>query len=447
MGYTPVFRREFSMWSCFSFALSISGHFGTLIAGFGALCLALSVAEISPAYPTSGAIYFTGKYLAPPEWAPIIAWLTGWLNPIGHICGSASHIIGVMATLSVFHSAANSMLTAWLNHFAKTYAVFHIAVLVAARVLLLAMQGEKHTSEYVFTHVEVASGWSLPGFSFLFGFLSVACTMTDYDATAHIAEEAKDPARIVPKAIALALKFTYVADWLYNIVLTFCMGEPASILASPIGQPIVQIFYNVMGKSPAIFFAVAAFVIMNFDAPLSYVWHRVWSRTNTQVASVWVYSLLCVLINLTGLRSYITIAAIFNLCAIALNWSYSIPILCKLIFNHFQPGPWNLGCASKIINIYAIAWTSFVSVIFLFPTVMPVKADNMYYAIVILIFVLPFSTGYWFLRGRFFYTGPRTNANIDPDITAFGSDDNLDSSQKKSASEQMSGQWLTSTTG
>jgi len=227
MGYKPVFKREFSMWSCFSFALSISGLFGTvattfsypltaggpasvvwcwLIAGFGALCLALSVAEISSAYPTSGAMYFTVKYLAPPEWVATIAWLDGWLNLIGQICGSASsvygasqmllaavsigsdfvyvpsqgHIIGVMAALSVLHSAVNSMSTAWLNHFAKTYAVFHIVVLVAACVSLLVMQKDKHSAEYVFTHVEAASGWTPPGFSFLFGFLSVAWTMTEY---------------------------------------------------------------------------------------------------------------------------------------------------------------------------------------------------------------------------------------------------------------------------
>ena len=62
--------------------------------------------------------------------------------------------------------------------------------------------------------------------------------MTDYDATAHIAEEAKDPARIVPKAISSALTFTYVVGWLFNIVLVFCMGDPAVILDNKIGQPV-----------------------------------------------------------------------------------------------------------------------------------------------------------------------------------------------------------------
>jgi len=70
-----VFKREFTLWSCFSFALSISGLFPSilttfsypliaggaacaiwawLLAGAGALSLALSSAEIASAYPTAG---------------------------------------------------------------------------------------------------------------------------------------------------------------------------------------------------------------------------------------------------------------------------------------------------------------------------------------------------------------------------------------------------------
>ena len=98
------------------------------------------------------------------------------------------HIIGVMAALSIFHALINSMSTAWLNRLANTYAVVHIAVLFAACVALLVLQKDKHTAEYAFTNVEPNSGWTPPGFSFLFGFLSVAWCMTDYDAAAHIAE-------------------------------------------------------------------------------------------------------------------------------------------------------------------------------------------------------------------------------------------------------------------
>lgn len=73
----------------------------------------------------------------------------------------------------------------------KTYVIFHVLVLVTCCIALLAKTGDKHTAAYVFKDIpDVAlSGWTPKGFSFLFGFLSVSWTMTDYDATAHITEE------------------------------------------------------------------------------------------------------------------------------------------------------------------------------------------------------------------------------------------------------------------
>jgi amino acid transporter len=43
------------------------------------MCLALSISEVASAYPTSGAMYFTIKYLAPAKYVPIIAWIDGTL--------------------------------------------------------------------------------------------------------------------------------------------------------------------------------------------------------------------------------------------------------------------------------------------------------------------------------------------------------------------------------
>jgi amino acid transporter len=87
-----------------------------------------------------------------------------------------SHIIGTMIALVIFHACINSLSTAWLNHLTKTYAVFHIAVLFSACVALLVLQKDKHDASYAFTYIdpEPLSGWTPPGFSFLFGFLSVA---------------------------------------------------------------------------------------------------------------------------------------------------------------------------------------------------------------------------------------------------------------------------------
>jgi amino acid transporter len=97
--------------------------------------------------------------------------------------------IGVMAALTVLTGLVNSLSTYWMEKMTKTYVIFHVCVLISCSVALLALTKDKHDAHYVFTNVDSESGWTPVGFSFLFGFLSVSWTMTDYDATAHITEE------------------------------------------------------------------------------------------------------------------------------------------------------------------------------------------------------------------------------------------------------------------
>ena len=172
--------------------------------------------------------------------------------------------IGVMAALTVLTGLVNSLSTYWMEKMTKTYVIFHVLVLLSCSIALLVKTNPKHDAHYVFTDVESTSGWTPVGFSFLFGFLSVSWTMTDYDATAHITEEISEPEIKAPWAISLAMLFTYLAGFLFNIVLCFCMGDPATILASPLAQPVAQIFYNSLGKGGGIFFTVCGFIIIKF---------------------------------------------------------------------------------------------------------------------------------------------------------------------------------------
>jgi amino acid transporter len=97
--------------------------------------------------------------------------------------------IGVMAALTVLTGLVNSMSTYWIEKMTQGYVIFHILVIFSCAIALLAVTKDKHDATFVFTNVESTSGWNPVGFSFLFGFLSVSWTMTDYDATAHITEE------------------------------------------------------------------------------------------------------------------------------------------------------------------------------------------------------------------------------------------------------------------
>ncbi|KAK0283047.1 polyamine transporter tpo5 [Friedmanniomyces endolithicus] len=472
-GYKPVFKREFGYLSTFSFAVSISGLFSTvattfsyplyaggsasavwcwLISGLGLLRFRACFG-IPYLWRPVGLPYYTISRTAPKAWVPSVSWVTGWLNLLGQVAGVASsewgaaalllaavsmgsdfaytptvgQTVGVMAGLTVITGLVNSLSTYWMEKMTKSIAL----------LALSKQAGTNHTAKYVFTDVENTSGWTPTGWSFMFGFLSVSWTMTDYDATAHITEEIKDPAVKAPWAISMAMLFTYVAGWLFNIVLCFVMGDIASILASPMQQPVAQIFYNVLGKAGGIVFTVCAFIIIKFVTftamqalartvfafsrdhlvPFSSLWTKILPLTGTPILAVWISVFWCIAINLIGLGSYTAIAGVFNVCAIALDWSYCIPIVCKLAFGKFERGPWHLGKFSPFINAWACIWTLFVSIIFVMPTALPVTAMTMNYAIVYLGAILFFSMLYWVVRGRKFYTGPLIEAEIGEDMS------------------------------
>ena len=191
------------------------------------MCIAASVAELVSAYPTSGGLYYTISRLISPNWVPSVSWVVGWLNLLGQVAGVASseygsaqlllaavsmgsgqitmpdgtisfnyvatvdQIIGVMAGLTILCGLINSLSTYWMEKVTKSYVIFHVLVIVSCAIALLVKTPSqyRHNAKYAFTHVESDSGWAPTGWAWLFGFLSVSWTMTDYDATAHISEE------------------------------------------------------------------------------------------------------------------------------------------------------------------------------------------------------------------------------------------------------------------
>ncbi|KAH6650410.1 amino acid/polyamine transporter I [Chaetomium tenue] len=475
MGYKPVFKREFSTWSSFSFAMSICGVYSSLmstwiyglqaggagaimwswiIGGAGALALAISLAELSSAYPSAGAMYSVLKHVAPESQGPWLCWMSGYITLAGVIAGTASteyassqmllaavsiatdfsyvpstgHVFAVMVLLSVLHAAINSLPTRWLTRLTSGYVVFHMSILVGASVCLLVQTKDKHSITYAFTDFQPTSGWTPPAFAMLFGCLSPAWTMTNADSTARIAEEAKDPGRVIPRAIAHASTVTYIIGLAFNLILVICMGDPLTLITSPSGQPVAQLFYNALGRAPAVFFTLAGFAVMNLVAipglqggsrtiyafarddlvPLSRVWRRISPRSQTPVAAVWLYAGLGVAVNLLGLVSHTAISAVFNVCTVALNLSYMLPIICKMVYGRFERGPWHLGRWGFVVNLVAVVWNVFMSVVFFLPTNMPVTSENMNYASVVFVSVLLFSGGFWYTHGRHYYTGPAT---------------------------------------
>lgn len=106
LGYKQELKRGLSVLSNFAFSFSIisvmagvtttystglryggpvSMTLGWLVVSAFNGCMALSMAEICSAYPTSGGLYYWSAKLAGNDWAPFASWITGWFNITGQV--------------------------------------------------------------------------------------------------------------------------------------------------------------------------------------------------------------------------------------------------------------------------------------------------------------------------------------------------------------------------
>jgi amino acid transporter len=198
--------------------------------------------------------------------------------------------------------------------------------------------------------------------------------------------------------------------------------------------------------------------------PLSHIWSVTSKRSDTPVRAVWLCTALCIVIGLVGIGSRTAVAAIFSICAICHNFAYCVPIAYKHIYGTFNRGPWHMGRASLAVDVVSIVWSAFLSVVLFFPPIRPVTPQNvsnlfchrlsvsrdnssprnpllcipasafparfgkacfyiansapfpqMNYASLIIGSFLIISIGYWFIRGRHEYVGPRVHKRPTPD--------------------------------
>ena len=337
-----------------------------------------------------------------------------------------------LLTLLIFGTIC-SLTTKALHRIILWFAPINILASVGICTTLLILTPNKRSAKLVFTEITDGSGWDNRGFSFLLGFLSVAWVMTDYDGTTHMSEETHDAALRGPLAIRLAVVVSGILGWMLNITFGFCLTENymEEIVGSPTGLPVAQLFLNAGGRgggTAMLFFVVLVQFFTGASAmlanarmtyafardealPMSKVWSKINKTTGTPVNAVWLVVFFCGSLNLIGIGSTETIIAIFNLCAPCLDLSYIAVLFAHLVYSEevqFVEGPFTLGRFRKPMNILAIGWVLFISVVLFFPTTKPVTATNMNYAIVVAGFVGLFSLGWWWAGARKKYIGPRT---------------------------------------
>ncbi|PWN49138.1 amino acid transporter [Violaceomyces palustris] len=477
LGYKQEFKREFSTFStaafCFSimgvlasfsstliYPLSYGGHVGMVWGWFTAscfvMCVALSLAELCSAMPTSGGVYFWSARLAPPEYAPLASWLTGWCNLIGQValvcsidytCADMiSDAVSVGSDFTTFYStelryciflallvghgllcSSPTRVTAKLN---VMYVFINLAGVLATIVCLAAL-GTKVPGSVAFGEFQNNSTYSSNGFAWLLSMTAAMWSLTGYDCASHIAEETSNASKSGAIAIISAVAGTAGFGWILSIVTSFVIDDPSKVLESPLSLPAAQVFYDVLGKRGMLaLWSVIAWVQFNTAAtqttdasrvfyafardgalPFSGFISSVNRFTQTPVNATWVTVVCSAILGLLTLQSTAGLA-LFSTAVIGLYVSYVIPVAFRISSygrRHFRPGAWHMGKASVYVGSVACLWVAFIVVILLFPANPGPSPQDMNWSVLILGLILLSSYAWWFFSAHKWYKGPIGN--------------------------------------
>lgn len=419
MGGFSNFAISFSIISILTGAVTLYGHgltmggpaemaFGWPLVTLFTLTVALSMAELASSLPTSGAMYHWSSKLGGKGWG----WFTAWFNILGNVTvlagidygcaqfvtpllgldATTKNLLLVYAAILVSHALINHFgirLVAWLNDFSVTVHIIGVIAIVAAILFFAPKQPISFFFERVTHNAQGFPYW----WAFIIGLLQAQWTFTGYDASASVSEETVDPRRRAPWGIVLAVVVSSVVGYLLLFALTLAIKDISTVLdAKDAGgnsiPAVITILRMALGESAGAVFSAMAAMAMWFcglaavtwcsrvayafardgGLPASSLFRRVNKTHQTPAPAIW----LCVAVAFAAVLYSDAYPVITSISVIGLYFSYIIPVILafrakRTDATSLPKGPWHLGRYSSAINLIAILWVAFISVILSLP--------------------------------------------------------------------------------
>ena len=140
-----------------------------------------------------------------------------------------------------------------LAKFESLILILHIVGFLAILIPLthLAPHG---TAQEVFGTFINAGGWNTQTYSFFVGLAGPVYAFVGADSAVHMAEEIKNAATVIPRAILFSVGLNGALGFSMLIALLFCLGDPSqvptTVLQTSLGFPFVQVFLDATQSIP-----------------------------------------------------------------------------------------------------------------------------------------------------------------------------------------------------
>lgn len=419
MGGFSNFAISFSIISILTGAVTLYGYgldlggpremtIGWPIATVFTLALAISMAELCSAYPTSGAMYHWASALGGAGWG----WFVAWMNIIGLIAAQAGinyscaqfilpflrvpvsprNIFLMFAFTLLVHGLLNHYgvkLVAWLNDVSVAVHIVGVFAIVAAIFFFAPLQ----PLSFLVTPSGHPSLHAPYIWLFLLGLLQAQWTYTGFDASAHMAEETSNARKSAPWGIVLSVAVSGVAGYALLLALTLAIHSVPAVLAAKDAQgntvpAAIAILGTAFGAKIGNSLAAIASMAMWFcglscvtsasravyalardgGLPCSTFFSRVHKKYGTPGPAIWAIVAASLLVMAwSGAVPIVT-----SLSTVALYMAYTIPVIFGLRARGHSPSwtagaQWNIGRWGPAVNVVAIVYSVFVSIILVMP--------------------------------------------------------------------------------
>ncbi|KAI5951747.1 hypothetical protein KGF54_004822 [Candida jiufengensis] len=472
-GYAPELKRNFSLISIMGLGMTISNAwlavsasliativaggpmmiiYGTIIMFAFAICIAITLGELSSAYPNaSGQIYWTMK-LTPAKYNKFLSYATGWLAWSGSLFTSASVTVGASSAVVGMYMLYHPDKSVQTWHVFLTYELLNIAIMIfnvyekplpylskatlvcsissfiIIIIVVLAMhRGEFETAKFVFVEFNNQTGWSSDAIAFLTAMMNVNWGFSCLDSATHLAEESLNPAVQIPQAIVATVVVGFLTSMPFAIAVFYCIRNLDAIYSSTTGAPIMDIFYQATeSKAAAVGLEFLIFITLvgcnigchtwsarlawSFSRDKGLPWSQFWSvvhpKTKTPVNA---HIMNCFWVGVIGclyMASTTAYTALIVSCITFVYISYLPSVIMFIIKrNQIKPGPFFLGKIGLVCNLVLVFWVLYSVIFYSFPFGMPVLAGNMNYSSAVLGIAIVLLILDWNFRAKKNYIG------------------------------------------
>ncbi|HEV2092694.1 MAG TPA: amino acid permease [Rubrobacter sp.] len=416
-GKAQELKREFTLWSAFTFAFAFispivclyaifaitfaaggpASWWGFLFVFAGQVLVALVLAELASRYPLEGSVYQWSRVLG----GATYGWFTGWaymwtlalaMAAVGYAAGFVPTILGiepfsqgtqllVAMGLVAFATFANIVGRTFMKVLlAGSIMAEIIGSLVIGTVLLLFFR--ENPISVVFETFGTGQGSGGYLWSGLFAAMAfIGWGFVGFESAGAIAEEVREPRRDVPKAIVFSLVFVSLVVIYSALALILAIPDIPAVLAGDVVDPVAETMTTQLGSaltSPLFALFLIGFLasLLALQASCSRVMWA-FARDGVLPASGWLKKLSseeriprntvivagCVaallLLATNSERIYFTLLS-FTTGGFYLV--FLLPVLGALISRlrgRWEQGPFTLGGLGPIVTLAATVWLVF----------------------------------------------------------------------------------------